>query len=179
MRAMVSILAMGLGLCGRATIHRGVEQPVFFDSIPPGAEIEYREQIHITPCLISLEKNDAPLKLTVYKHGFAPAEVTCTTHNTIWMLWSILQICPIHIGIDAAYRSWAELDTLTQPRSAHGSERGRRPEARRRAGRGAPAAAGGQGARRAKEAHRGELDSAPGRRVGVRQRSVKRSSPRS
>lgn len=114
MRAMCSILAMGLGLCGCATIHRGVEQPVFFDSIPPGAEIEYREQIHVTPCLISLEKNDAPLKLTVYKHGFAPAEVTCTAHNTIWMLWSILQLSPIHIGIDAAYRSWAEFDSLTQ-----------------------------------------------------------------
>jgi len=87
----VALLALSAAASsGCATIMNGTHQSVFFDSVPPGAEIEYDGRVYTTPCLISLAKYYKGIKLPIYKSGFAPQEIECKVKMGGWIWGNIL-----------------------------------------------------------------------------------------
>lgn len=99
----VALLALSAAASsGCATIINGTTQPIFFDSEPQGAEIDYKGKVYTTPCLISLSRSFKTVQIPIYKSGFAPQTIECKVRETGLVFGNILLGGIVGVFVDAA-----------------------------------------------------------------------------
>ena len=63
-----------LAACGCIGIYRGSDQDVWLSSEPQGANVTVAGQEGVTPCLVRIDRDGDPVKVSYSKPGCAPVE---------------------------------------------------------------------------------------------------------
>lgn len=132
---MIAGLALSLGAC--ASIVRGTDEDVAFQSTPPGATVTTSTGLSCaaTPCLIKIPRKDE-FVASFAKPGYAPRDVQVTTKvsggGAAGFVGNALIGGAIGAGVDAYNGSALDHDpnpvvTELRPAGSGGSSRMRRP----------------------------------------------------